>query len=86
MKKFDKHIAKYEISETLKGFLDIDELNAIIDWYLKWKLSTSIETQNTCTIKDIFGNDAIKVIVAINFWKYLRGKEYDPQIVEKILK
>jgi hypothetical protein len=82
---FEKYVATFEMSETLKGFLDIDEINAIIHWYNQWKLTTPIEKQTTCTIKDIFGTDAIKVIVSINFWKYLRNKDYDPEIIEKII-
>lgn len=84
---FEKHVALFEIPYTVSDILTIDEINASVSWYLKWKLVEKIENQNTCTIKRIFGyKEAIRVIVAINFYKYLRNKGYDPDIVEIFLR
>ncbi len=84
---FEKHIGSFEIPQEIKGLLTIDEFNACIDWYLKWKLREPLETQNTCTIKKVFGSsDGDKVIVAINVYKYLRNKGYDPTVIEKFIK
>ena len=80
---FEKHVGYFELPETIKVLVTIDDINAIISWYLKWKLTEPISTQTTCTIINVFGyKDGIKAIVAINFFKYLRNKEYDPSIVE----
>jgi len=81
---FDKHIGSFEIPSSLKTLFDIDEVNAIITWYLNWKLTYPINMQNTCVIKHLFGYyEGIKVIIAINLYKYLRNKDYDPDVVEK---
>lgn len=80
---FEKHVGSFELPETIKALMTTDDINAIISWYLKWKLTEPISTQTTCTIINVFGyKDGIKAIVAINFFKYLRNKEYDPSIVE----
>jgi len=85
-KGFEKHVGSFEIPASVRDIVEVDEINAIITWYNHWKLTTPADLQNTCTIKDIFGYaDAIKVVVAINFYKYLRNKGYDPDIVEKFL-
>ena len=86
-KGFEKHVGSFEIPDTVKNVVDIDEINAVISWYLPWKLSAPLDKQNTCTIKDTFGyEDGVKAIIAINFFKYLRNKGYDPDIVEIFLK
>jgi hypothetical protein len=60
---FEKHVGGFEIPSMIKQILDIDQINASIDWYLKWKLTEPFETQNTCTIKNIFGyEDGLKII------------------------
>ena len=83
---FEKHIGSFEIPSSLKTLFSIDEVNAIITWYLHWKLTSPPNTQNTCYIKELFGyNDGMKVIIAINLYKYLRTKEYDPYIIEKFI-
>ena len=80
---FEKHVGAFELPETIKSMMHVDDMNAIITWYLNWKLVSSIDQQTTCTIINIFGyKDGIKAIVAINFFKYLRNKSYDPTIVE----
>lgn len=85
-KPFEKFIGSFEIPEVLKEIVSADEVNASIDWYLSWKLREPIETQNTCTIKRIFGyTDGIRVIISINLYKYLRNKDYDPEVVEKFI-
>ncbi len=81
--KFDKHIGTFELPESIKSIMTADDMNAIVSWYLQWKLVTPIAEQTTCTIVNTFGyTDGIKAIVAINFFKYLRNKDYDPAIVE----
>jgi len=81
----DTHIASFEVPNEIKNLMDINRMNAIIDWYLNWKLTTPLDEQNTCRIKDLFGEEeAIKCIIIINLWKYLRGKGYDPDVIEKI--
>jgi len=86
-KGFDKHVGIFEIPESIKNIMSMDEVNAVITWYLSWKITCPIEKQNTCTIRDTFGyKESIKVIIAINFYKYLRNKGYDPDIVEIFLK
>lgn len=83
---FDKHIGSFEVPYDLRGFFDIDEINSIITWYLHWKVTSNPKEQNTCTIYDIFGYDeGTKVIIAINLYKYLRNKGYDPDIVEEFI-
>lgn len=83
---FEKHIGSFEIPTSLKGLMDIDTFNAVISWYLKWKITEPMDTQNTCTIKKIFGHhDGSKAIIAINLYKYLRNKGYDPEVIEKFL-
>jgi len=83
---FEKHISLFELPSSIKEIMTIDEVNAAISWYFKWKLITPISEQNTCTIKKIFGlHDGLKIIIAVNFYKYLRNKEYDPEIVEMFL-
>lgn len=85
-KPFDKHLSNFELPYLIKGLLNIDEINAIITWYLRWKIISLPYKQNTCTINDIFGyDDGIKVIIAINLYKYLRNKGYDPDIVEEFI-
>ncbi len=85
--EFEKHVGSFELPSSITDVMDTDQVNACIDWYLKWKLSSPISQQNTCTIKDIFGyKDGVKVIIAINFYKYLRNKGYDPNVVEIFLK
>jgi hypothetical protein len=85
-KPFNKHIGSFEIPTDLKSILDVDEINAIISWYMSWKLTEPIETQNTCTIKTMFGVfDSVKVIIAINLYKYLRNKGYDPEIIDQFI-
>lgn len=84
---FEKHIASFEIPHSLKDIFDVDMVNAGISWYLKWKLTEPIQTQNTCTIKNLFGyEDGNKLIIIINLYKYLRNLGYDPQVIEKIIK
>lgn len=86
-KPFDKHVGEFEIPFDLKGLFDISEINAIITWYLHWKIISNPKIQTTCTIYDIFGyDDGTKVIIAINLYKYLRNKDYDPDIVEEFIK
>lgn len=83
---FEKLIGSFELPDSLKSIMTVDEVNAVVSWYLKWKLTEPLATQNTCTIKDTFGlEDGLKAIIAINFYKYLRNKGYDPQIVELFL-
>lgn len=83
---FEKHIASFEIPVALRDIFDVDHVNAIITWYINWKITESIENQNTCTIMYRFGQkDGLKVIIAINLYKYLRHKSYDPDIVEKFI-
>lgn len=85
-KKFEKYIGNFEIPLSLKDILNVDEINASVDWYVSWKLTEPIETQNTCTIKKLFGfYDGTRVIIAINLFKYLRNKGYDPDIIEKFV-
>jgi hypothetical protein len=85
-KPFEKHIGSFEIPFDIKQFLDADEINASITWYLNWKLSEPMETQNTCTIKKLFGFlDGTRVIIAINLYKYLRNKGYDPEIIDRFI-
>lgn len=84
---FEQHIGSFEIPAELKSLMDIGLFNAVINWYLKWKLVEPIETQNTCTIIKIFGNeDGMKAIIAINLYKFLRNKGYDPEIIKKFIK
>jgi len=86
-KPFDTYIGSFEVPQGIKDLMDIDQINSVIEWYLHWKLTSPIAQQNTCTIKDIFGDvESIKVIVAINLYKYLRNKGYEPQIMEIFLK
>lgn len=86
-KDFEKHVGSFEIPHTVSDIMTVDEINAVITWYHRWQLRESADKQNTCTIKDIFGEkEAIRVIVAINFYKYLRNKGYDPDIVEIFLR
>lgn len=83
---FEKHIGSFELPDNVKSIMSTDEVNAVISWYLKWKLTEPLAKQNTCTIKDTFGwEDGLKAIIAINFYKYLRNKGYDPQVVELFL-
>jgi hypothetical protein len=83
---FEKHIGSFEIPSNVAAIMSIDEMNAVISWYLPWKLKTPFDKQNTCTIKDTFGwKDGLKAIIAINFYKYLRNKGYDPEVVEIFL-
>lgn len=83
---FEKHIGSFEIPHTLKGLMETDEFNAVISWYLKWKLTEPLDTQNTCTIKKVFGyNDGNRAIIAINLYKYLRNKGYDPEVMERFI-
>ena len=83
---FEKHIANFEIPLSLRDLFDADHVNAIITWYLSWKLTEAIERQNTCTIVYRFGQkEGLKVIIAINLYKYLRHKAYDPDIIEKFV-
>ena len=83
---FEKHVGSFEIPSNVSAIITIDEINAVISWYLPWKLNTPFDKQNTCTIKDIFGwKDGLKAIIAINFYKYLRNKGYDPEVVEIFL-
>ena len=84
---FEKHIGSFEIPLELKNLMSIDEFNACIDWYLKWKIREPLETQNTCTIKKVFGTiDGDRMIIAINLYKYLRNKGYDISVIEKFIK
>ena len=81
--KFDKHLGSFELPESIKDIMPVDEVNAIITWYLHWQLTSPISEQTTCTIINVFGKiEGTKAIIAINFFKYLRNKSYDPQIVE----
>lgn len=83
---FEKHIGSFELPSSVAAIMTIDEVNAVVSWYLKWKLTTPLDKQTTCTIKDTFGwEDGLKAIIAINFYKYLRNKGYDPQVVELFL-
>lgn len=83
---FEKHVGSFELPSSLSAIMTVDEVNAVVDWYLKWKLSTPLDQQNTCIVKDTFGlPDGLKAIIAINFYKYLRNKEYDPEVVEIFL-
>jgi hypothetical protein len=83
---FEKLVGSFELPESIKNIMTVDEVNASVDWYLKWKVASPIAEQNTCTIKKLFGyNDGLKVIIAINFYKYLRNKGYDPEVVELFL-
>ena len=85
-KPFDKHIANFEIPLSLRDLFDADHVNAIITWYLHWKLTEEFDKQNTCTILYMFGyKDGVKAIIAINLYKYLRHKSYDPDIIEKFI-
>ncbi len=84
---FEKHVGSFELPHTITSIIDVDMFNAVVSWYLKWKISEPLANQTTCTIIRVFGyKDAIKAIVAINFYKYLRNKGYDPDIVEQFLK
>jgi hypothetical protein len=86
LQPFEKHVGSFEIPQLLKGLLEVDQINAIVSWYIKWKLTTPVEQQTTCTIIDEFGYiDGSKAIIAINLYKYLRKKAYEPNIVEKFL-
>jgi len=77
---FETHVGLFELPESIKQILHIDEINAIITWYLKWKLTEPIATQNTCTIRKVFGyTDSIRIIVAINFYKYVRSELHRPK-------
>jgi hypothetical protein len=83
---YDKHIGQFEIPTSLRDLFCADEVNAVITWYLNWKLTEPIETCNTCTIKKVFGfYDGTKVIIAINLYKYLRNKGYDPEVMEQFV-
>ena len=83
---FERHVATFEIPVTLRELLSTDEVNAIVTWYLNWKITEPLDSQTTCTIKNIFGiYDASRAIVAINLYKYLRNKGYDPEVVEKFI-
>lgn len=86
-KPYDKHISDFEIPVGLRDLFDASTVNTIITWYLNWKLIEHIDRQNTCTIKEIFGyNDGTIIIIAINLYKYLRHKAYDPEIIGKFVK
>jgi hypothetical protein len=81
--KFNKHLGAFELPDSIKNIMTVDDVNAIITWYLHWQLTSPVSEQTTCTIINIFGKfEGTKVIVAINFFKYLRNKSYDPTIVE----
>lgn len=83
---FEKHIGSFEIPQLLKGLFDVDQINAIVSWYIRWKLTAPLDQQTTCTIIDEFGYiDGSKAIIAINLYKYLRKRGYDPNIIEKFL-
>ena len=83
---FEKHLGSFELPSSVSSIMTIDEVNAVVSWYLRWKLTSPIDQQTTCTIKNIFGwEDGLKVIIAINFYKYLRNKGYDPEVVELFL-
>lgn len=83
---FKQHVGSFEIPYLIKGLLSSDEINAIISWYIEWKLTSPPNTQNTCTINDLFGYDeGAKVIIAINLYKYLRNKGFDPDVVEEFI-
>ena len=84
--KYEKHIGSFEIPFSLKEILTADDVNASVSWYLTWKLREPFETQNTCTIRRLFGEfDGTRVIIAINLYKYLRNKGYDPNIIERFV-
>lgn len=82
-KKFDIYLGAFELPDSIKDIMPIDEVNAIITWYLHWQLTSPVAEQTTCTIINTFGKlDGTKAIISINFFKYLRNKSYDPEIVE----
>jgi len=82
-KKFDKHLGSFELPDSIKDIMTVDDINAVITWYLHWQLTSPVAEQTTCTIINVFGKiEGTKAIVAINFFKYLRNKSYDPTIVE----
>ena len=84
--RFEKHIGSFELPSSILDIMTVDEVNASISWYLEWKLTSPVSEQNTCTIKRLFGpQNGLKVIIAINFYKYLRNKSYDPEVVELFL-
>lgn len=83
---FVHYVGGYEIPKSLSELLTVDDINAIITWYHRWRLNEPVATQTTCTIKSVFGYyDGMRVIIAINLFKYLRNKTYDPDVIEKIL-
>jgi len=83
---FDKHVGSFELPAIIKGLMDVDQINAIITWYVRWKLTSTVDKQTTCTVIDEFGYvGGTKAIIAINIYKYLRNKGYDPDFVEKFL-
>ncbi len=85
-KPYDKHIGGFEIPLSLRDLFDADRVNAIVTWYLHWKLTEELDKQNTCTLLYLFGyKDGVKVIIAINLFKYLRHKTYDPDVIEKFI-
>jgi hypothetical protein len=49
-------------------------MNAVIKWYFWFKKNEKKEHQNTCRIRDYFGNEADKVIFYINLFKFLKNK------------
>ncbi len=83
---FEKHVGTFEIPQTILSIMNGDEFNASVNWYLQWKLRVPINKQNTCTILTTFGyKEAQRVIIAINFYKYLINNLDDPNIVEIFL-
>lgn len=83
----EKHVASFEVPDSVKNVLNVDEINAVVSWYHLWKLTSPIADQTTCGIKKTFGyKDGIRAIIAINFYKYLRNLGYDPNVVEYFLK
>jgi len=85
-KPFDKHIAGFEIPDDIKDLLDVDMINAVITWYLKWKIIEHPNNQHTCMIKELFNDDWYLVVMSINLYKYLRNKTYDPNVINSLLR
>ena len=73
-KNYKQYVKKEQIpKEILKYYdeFDIDEMNAVIEWYFWFKKFEKKEHQNTCRIRDYFDDEADKVIFYINLFKFL---------------
>ena len=76
-KKYRTYIKKEQIPIEIINYyetFDINEMNAVIEWYLWFKKNEKKEHQNTCRVRDYFGDDADKVIFYINLFKFISKK------------